>query len=83
MNVNQFTIAMQKHGARLTLLAAALASFASAASASAAADDAREACNTISLDDKLDMMHGFGPIAGYSRNSGCGANGRDLYSGWN
>ena len=30
------------------------------------------ACKTLNISLKLDLMHGFGPIDGYSRNSGCG-----------
>jgi hypothetical protein len=34
--------------------------------------DAIATCATISFEDKLGMMRGFGEIDGYSRNSGCG-----------
>jgi len=37
----------------------------------AAARDAASACAALNLTQKLSMMRGFGPIAGYSRNSGC------------
>ncbi len=36
------------------------------------AADAAAACATLNLTEQLKLMRGFGPIAGYSRNSGCG-----------
>lgn len=35
------------------------------------AGDASAACSALNLTEKLTLMRGFGPIAGYSRNSGC------------
>jgi len=37
-----------------------------------AREEAREACESTNLTLKLGMMRGYGPIDGYSRNSGCG-----------
>ena len=34
--------------------------------------DAKAACAVLNFSQKVDLMHGFGEIAGYSRNSGCG-----------
>jgi len=42
--------------------------------------DAAAACAQLSLSEQLGMMRGYGPIAGYSRNSGCaGVCGRATY----
>ena len=61
-------------------------SFALCALAAAAAvvadpaSDAAAACASLSLKDQLTLMRGYGPIAGYSRNSGCaGVCGRQTY----
>ena len=35
------------------------------------AGDAAAACASLNLTQQLSMMRGFGPINGYSRNSGC------------
>ena len=35
------------------------------------AGDAAAACAALNLTAQLEIMRGFGPIAGYSRNSGC------------
>jgi len=35
-------------------------------------DEAISTCKTLSFDDKVGMMRGYGEIDGYSRNSGCG-----------
>ena len=34
--------------------------------------DARAACAALNFSAKVELMHGFGEIDGYSRNSGCG-----------
>ena len=34
--------------------------------------DAKAACAALNFSSKVELMHGFGEIAGYSRNSGCG-----------
>ena len=47
-----------------------LLSFFSAAAADPAGD-AAAACASLNLTEQLGMMRGYGPIAGYSRNSGC------------
>ena len=38
----------------------------------AAPTDAKAACAALNLTMKVELMHGFGKIDGYSRNSGCG-----------
>ena len=44
------------------------------------AGDAAAACAQLNLTAQLTLMRGFGPIAGYSRNSGCaGVCGRATY----
>ena len=35
------------------------------------ASDAAAACNAMNLSTQFTLMRGYGPIAGYSRNSGC------------
>ena len=35
------------------------------------AGDASATCSGLNITEKLSMMRGYGPIAGYSRNSGC------------
>ena len=34
--------------------------------------DAQTACAALNFSAKVELMHGFGLIDGYSRNSGCG-----------
>ena len=44
------------------------------------ASDAAAACENLNLTEQLTLMRGYGPIAGYSRNSGCaGVCGRDTF----
>jgi beta-glucosidase len=44
------------------------------------AGDAAAACAKLNLTEQLSLMRGFGPINGYSRNSGCGGVcGRDTF----
>jgi len=55
--------------------AAAIAALSTAAGVSADPtphDLAVAACAALNTSAKLDIMHGFGKIDGYSRNSGCG-----------
>ena len=42
------------------------------AKAAALPPDAKAACAALNFSSKVELMHGFGEIAGYSRNSGCG-----------
>ena len=37
--------------------------------------DAKSACAAMNVSMLIEVMHGFGEIAGYSRNSGCGKSG--------
>jgi hypothetical protein len=49
---------------------AALA-FCAALAAADPSSDAAAACSSLNITRQLELMRGFGPIAGYSRNSGC------------
>ena len=59
-------IATMHHSLRLMALVAALA-----LSSADPASDAAAACAQLNLTEQLTLMRGYGPIAGYSRNSGC------------
>lgn len=56
----------------MKLLAGCAAALATLAVASRdPSGDAAAACATLNLTEQLTLMRGYGPIAGYSRNSGC------------
>ena len=67
----------------LCLAAAAAASSSDVVVATlsqSAHDQAVDACSKLNQTAKLGIMHGFGKIDGYSRNSGCGSIcGRDTF----
>lgn len=58
-----------------TLAVAALAptSLVSGSPPGPAQPTAIAACQAFNLSTKVELMHGFGKIDGYSRNSGCGS----------
>lgn len=51
--------------------AAAALALCAALAAADPSSDASAACSSLNLTQQLELMRGFGPIAGYSRNSGC------------
>ncbi len=63
-----YTTRMLPSRLALALLVACAAPLLVAADPSS---DAAAACATLNLTEKLSLMSGVGPLAGYSRNSGC------------
>lgn len=57
--------------AKFILLALAALPLSLAAASRDPAGDATAACKALNLSQQISMMGGFGPINGYSRNSGC------------
>ena len=61
-------------------LAVSFAVFAASLVAADPSGDAAAACAALNLTQQLELMRGFGSIAGYSRNSGCaGVCGRNTF----
>eukprot|EP00039_Didymoeca_costata_P023113 m.6009 g.6009 ORF g.6009 m.6009 type:complete len:673 (+) comp3461_c0_seq1:13-2031(+) len=58
--------------AAITILLCVSAFLATTSASPKALKEAEDACNSMNLSTKLEIMHGFGLIDGYSRNSGCG-----------